>query len=77
MHGAAPLAPRDLVAEIGQRNVGTELHDEICFAVLTRATAFFAGQAHEIAGVFAERERAGHALGPFFRNGGLWNGGLF
>ena len=31
---AAPLAPRDLVAQVGQRDVGAELRDQILLAVL-------------------------------------------
>jgi hypothetical protein len=50
VHLSAPLAPRDLVAQVGQRNVSTKLHDQIVLTELTGAPTFFADDPHEVAG---------------------------
>ncbi len=41
VHLAAPLALRDLMPQIWQRDVGAETHDQIFFAVLTRASVLY------------------------------------
>jgi hypothetical protein len=60
MHLSLPLALGDLVAQIKQRNLRTELRDKILLTVLPCPPTFLTGKEHEVVGAIAEFERACH-----------------
>lgn len=54
MHLSVPLAPRNLVPQVGQRDVAAEALDQRGLAILVFSPATLAGQAHHVAGIVAE-----------------------
>ena len=62
MHRAAPIARGDLVAQVRQRDVCAEPLDQCRFRVSPSAPTLLAGGPNEVAGMFAEGERAVHGL---------------
>ena len=60
VHLSRSLTLSDLLAKIGQADVGAELLDQCRFPILPRAPALVAGEPDEVAGMFSEGERTIH-----------------
>ncbi len=57
-----PLAPRNFVPQIWQRNVGAEVRQQIFLPILPRASATVAREADHFSLIIAKLDRSGHAM---------------